>query len=284
MFSKILVATDLSHASEEVVCSLGSLQALGTWKALLVECLNVRDVGGLADTLTEELKPALEHQRARLAALGFETEAKVVAGLPQIEINRQADEHDCSLIVIGSRGATPFRELLLGSVANAILHHSTRPVLVLRVNGGPVDAHSEPCQPKDCDYLRSVLFPTDFSDNAELAYRYVREIAVRDTGRITLLHVLTERGGAAAAQSLAAAQLERLRDDLQKRGAQDVRVELVERSVKQEVVARARQSEFSLVVIGSQGQGFITGAVLGSVSHAVAYHATVPVLFVPLPR
>lgn len=76
MFSKILVATDLSHASEEVVCSLGSLQALGTRKALLLECLNVRDVGGLANTLTEEIKPALEHQRAKLAALGFETEGQ----------------------------------------------------------------------------------------------------------------------------------------------------------------------------------------------------------------
>ena len=63
-----------------------------------------------------------------------------------------------------------------------------------------------------------------------------------------------------------------------------MRVELIEGSVRQEVIARARQSEFSLVVIGSQGQGFISGAVLGSVSHAVAYQATVPVLFVPLPR
>ncbi|HUF42841.1 MAG TPA: universal stress protein [Verrucomicrobiae bacterium] len=284
MFSKILVATDLSKASEEVVCSLSSLKVLGTRQALLLECLNVRDVGGLAGALIEESRPALELQKDKIAALGFETDAKVVAGLPQIEINRQADEHDCSLIVIGSRGATPFRELLLGSVASAVIHHSTRPVLVLRVDGGPVDVHAEPCQPRDCDYRRSVLFPTDFSDNAESAYRYVREIATRGAGRITLLHVLTEHCGVAEARNLAEARLERLRDDLQKRGAQDVRVELVEGSVRQEVVVRARQSEFSLVVIGSQGQGFIPGAVLGSVSHAVAYQATVPVLFVPLPR
>lgn len=280
MFSKILVATDLSHASEEVVCSLGSLQALGTRKALLLECLNVRDVGGLANTLTEEIKPALEHQRAKLAALGFETEAKVVVGLPQMEINRLADEHDCSLVVIGSRGATAFRELLLGSVASAILHHSTRPVLVLRVKGGPADAAAEPCEPASCDYRQSVLFPTDFSDNAEFAYRYVHAIAAHGADRITLLHVLTARG-AGEARSLAEARLERLKDDLQKRGAQDVRIELVEGSAKQEVVARARQSGFSLVVIGSQGLSLIPGAVLGSVSHAVAYQATVPVLFVP---
>lgn len=107
---------------------------------------------------------------------------------------------------------------------------------------------------------------------------------MRDTRRITLLHVLMERGEAGEARSLAEARLERLRDDLQKRGAQDVRVEMVEGLVRQEVVPRARQSEFFLVVIGSQGQGFIPGAVLGSVSHAVACQATVPVLFVPLPQ
>ena len=67
---------------------------------------------------------------------------------------------------------------------------------------------------------------------------------MRDTHRIILLHVLTERGEAADARSLAEARLERLRDDLQKRGAQDVRIELVEGSAKQEVVARARQSGF----------------------------------------
>jgi nucleotide-binding universal stress UspA family protein len=124
------------------------------------------------------------------------------------------------------------------------------------------------------------LFPTDFSDNAEFAYRYVQAIAAHGADRITLLHVLTARG-AGEARSLVEARLERLKDDLQNRGAQDVRIELVEGSAKQEVVARARQSGFSLVVIGSQGLGLIPGAVLGSVSHAVAYQATVPVLFVP---
>jgi hypothetical protein len=53
----------------------------------------------------------------------------------------------------------------------------------------------------------------------------VREIAMRDTRRITLLHVLTERGEAGEARSLAEARLERLREDLQKRAAQDVRVD-----------------------------------------------------------
>jgi len=89
MFSRILVATDLSRASDEVICTLASLKALGTREALLLECLNVRDVGGLAGSLAEQMKPKLEQQRERVARQGLHAEAKVVAGLPHIEINRQ---------------------------------------------------------------------------------------------------------------------------------------------------------------------------------------------------
>lgn len=282
MFKKILVATDLSRASESMICTMGGLLALGTREALLVECLNVRDVGGLASSLTAAIGPELERQRARLAGLGFVTEAKVVVGLPQIEINRLAEENNCSLVVIGSRGATAFRELLLGSVASAILHHSTRPVLVLRVNSGAL-ADGTFCEPPACDFREHVLFPTDFSDNAEHAYRSVQAIAGTGARRITLLHVLAENVGNEA-HDLAKARLARMQKDLLALGASDVQLELPQASAKHEIVARVRQKKYDLVVVGSQGQGLVPGAVLGSVSHAVAYQAVVPVLFVPLPR
>jgi hypothetical protein len=58
MFSKILVATDLSEASDRVICTLGNLKALGAREALLIHCFNIRDVGSLADRLMELAKPA----------------------------------------------------------------------------------------------------------------------------------------------------------------------------------------------------------------------------------
>lgn len=280
MFTKILVATDLSHASDEMICILGSLKAVGAREALLVKCLNVRDVGGLAGKLTEEYQADLERQKKKLESLGFETRAEVVVGLPQIEIDRIAEENDCPLVVIGSRGETAFRELLLGSVASAVLHHSTRAVLVLRTNAGAAEGENPPCDPAACDFQNSVLFPTDFSDNAAAAFLRVQELAAYASGRITLLHVLVN-GASPGARELAGSRLERLGDDLTKRGAKDVRIELVEGSAKKEVVKRAKDPAFSMVVIGSQGQGLISGAMLGSVSHAVAHHATVPVLFIP---
>lgn len=42
-----------------------------------------------------------------------------------------ADDHDAAVVVVGSRGRSAVREILLGSVAMGTLHHSHRPVLVV---------------------------------------------------------------------------------------------------------------------------------------------------------
>jgi len=51
---------------------------------------------------------------------------------------RQGAEHRAAVVVVGSRGRSAIREILLGSVAMAILHHAARPILVVphRTGGG----------------------------------------------------------------------------------------------------------------------------------------------------
>jgi len=46
-------------------------------------------------------------------------------------IVRVAGENDVGLIVIGSRGRSGLRAVLLGSVSNGVVHHADRPVLVV---------------------------------------------------------------------------------------------------------------------------------------------------------
>lgn len=42
-----------------------------------------------------------------------------------------AEQTDADMIVIGTHGTTAVRSVLLGSVSNAVVHHSERPVLVV---------------------------------------------------------------------------------------------------------------------------------------------------------
>ncbi len=56
---------------------------------------------------------------------------EVVVGIPKTEILRLADEYQSDLIVCGSHGRNGL-ELLLGSTANAILHHAKCDVLAIR--------------------------------------------------------------------------------------------------------------------------------------------------------
>ena len=45
-------------------------------------------------------------------------------------------EHDVEAVVVGSRGLSGVRSILLGSVSNGIVHHATRPVVVVRRTAG----------------------------------------------------------------------------------------------------------------------------------------------------
>lgn len=290
MFSNILVATDLSEVSEKVVCTIGNLKALGTRKVLLIHCLNIRDVGTLANRIIELSRPSFEKQQKILESQGFETTAKMVLGLPQIEINKIAEENDCSMILVGSHGKTMASEIMLGGVASSVIHSATKPVLIMRL-GLRVENGRTVCDDIKCNLLEHILFPTDFSDNAQHAFSYVEKIAECGAKRITLLHVQDKgridkhlKDHLEEFNQIDTERLKHLKSDLTKRGALDVRVELPYGSPKKEIIDRSCNGDVSLIVMGSQGRGFFGELFLGSVSHSVVRHSRVPVLLIPAIR
>lgn len=66
---------------------------------------------------------------AGLQATPLAVEADGPVWLTILEI---ADRHDAATIVMGSRGLTGLRSTLLGSVSNAVVHHTDRPTLIFR--------------------------------------------------------------------------------------------------------------------------------------------------------
>ncbi len=70
--------------------------------------------------------------RARHAGLVAEPLTVEAIGPIWAEIVNAAAERHAAAIVVGSRGMTGVRSLLLGSVSHGVLHHADRPVLIVR--------------------------------------------------------------------------------------------------------------------------------------------------------
>ena len=78
----------------------------------------------------------LADEGARIArAAGIEAEPIAVKATGPVwrTIVEVADDNDAAVIVIGSRGHTGIRSLLLGSVSNAVVHHAHQPTLVIHL-------------------------------------------------------------------------------------------------------------------------------------------------------
>ena len=68
---------------------------------------------------------------AQEAGLDAEPVAVQAAGPVWKTIVEIADRHDAATIVMGSRGLTGLRSMLLGSVSSAVVHHADRPTLII---------------------------------------------------------------------------------------------------------------------------------------------------------
>lgn len=289
MFPKMLVATDLSKASDMVIDALGGLASLGTTEALLVNCLSTKATGTTLMELTDLARRGLDRQTERLTALGFRVEPELVMGLPQVQINRLAEERDCDLVVVGSHGEDGGMGLLLGGVAGAIVYNMTRPTLVVRLRFTAV-GDEYVCDLIHCDFRGHILMPHDFSENANRAFAYVQQLADHGARAVTLLHVqdtnAIERHFTAGrlmreADEADAKRLAPMREDLLKRGVPEVNVVVKHGSPKQ-VISAATMEGVSLVVMGSQGHGRVKEFFVGSVSYEVVRRSNAPVLLIPM--
>jgi nucleotide-binding universal stress UspA family protein len=70
-------------------------------------------------------------ERARLAGLAAEPRVRKRGATIWETILAEADETAARTIVMGSRGLTGLKSLLLGSVSHAVLQHADRPVTVV---------------------------------------------------------------------------------------------------------------------------------------------------------
>jgi nucleotide-binding universal stress UspA family protein len=86
----------------------------------------------LAETVRKAGVTILEEAEKRAKAEGIQSKALIREGHVVEEILRAAKEENVDLIVIGARGLSTIKEILLGSVSHGVSLHAPCPVLLMR--------------------------------------------------------------------------------------------------------------------------------------------------------
>ena len=138
----VLFAYDGSELAKVAIAKAGrqlsrSRQAivLTVWQPYNVGFVTLRELK-INAAAVDEVRAAAEQTAAQGASLaeeaGFEATSMVSEAAPTWKgIVEAADKQDSSLIVLGSHGRSGVADVLLGSVAEAVVAHSRRSVLVV---------------------------------------------------------------------------------------------------------------------------------------------------------
>jgi len=139
LFAKILVAVDGSESSKKAFDKSVFLAQKCNSKLYVVHVVLDWEYGGdsaatfeLIDELRSKGKELLERCKKQALQSNVQVAILLEQGDYSHEIIEVAKRKDCDLIIMGSRGMSPIKELMLGSVSLKVIHHASCPVMVVR--------------------------------------------------------------------------------------------------------------------------------------------------------
>ncbi|MGF7534720.1 universal stress protein [Bacillus mexicanus] len=148
MFNKILVAIDGSDMSAKALDAAvhlaneqqAELSILHVGREAVVTTSSLTGMTYVPEHFIEEIRgevkkeglKILENAKENAAENDVQAETIYVNGEPAHEILNTAKERGISLIVVGSRGISGLKEIMLGSVSHKVSQLSPCPVLIVR--------------------------------------------------------------------------------------------------------------------------------------------------------
>lgn len=288
---KILWASD---GSEESLNALRWVEVLATRYDANVIALSVfetaklnpsaraddlrREIDLIDSEITKKETRRLTQIRNALEIKGIKAETHVATGIPHQEIVKTAHDRRIDLIAMGKRGLTPWRKMLLGSTATAVLREAHVPVLTVRRTAKNIA-------------VKKILFPTAFSPAENPALAWAFEFARKFGAVLVLLNVMevhksydAAKGGfVGRLRNSASEQLHAMAEavPIQKRKG----VNLVEKvtafpSAWSGIVNFGRDQNIDMIVMSTRARKGVPRLFLGSVAENVIQEAPCPVITV----
>ena len=203
-------------------------------------------------------------------------------------IAQVAEDTEADLIIMGSHGRSALKGLLLGSVTNAVLALSNKPVLILRNKPAPAN-----------DSLK-VGVAIDGSKYGEAAVQYIlkNHDLFGDNAEFHLINVVSDYSGVVmpdmagmALPTLNESEVRSMQKEAFEEAVGPIRggFDKAAYATKEiclvgnpgdEIAAYAKKEGLDLIVMGTRGYGAFKAAVLGSTATRIAAISETPLLVI----
>ena len=299
LFKHAIVALDLSEASELIIECVPHLKKFGTEKITLVTVAPIPFSGERQEFSTDDQRRELKAYKKKLEDKGFEVRFEIRSGVhfyPPTEILSEAEECGADFVVIANRGHSKVQEMLLGSTATEVLQRSPLPVYLINVE---VEWHDDNTEERKLVLSQSseksldhIMYATDFSDTANRAFEVVKQLESAGlVKQISMVHVqghhylaLSDPASLEDLTEKNREQLDEMRNTLSDYTREDAKIIITFGTPAKEIVTAAEDNGATMMVMGSQGKGFMEKFFLGGVSNQVTRISKLPVLLIPAER
>jgi nucleotide-binding universal stress UspA family protein len=277
MFEKVLVPTDFSKHARKVIECVGEIP--GIKQVVLLSVVSRSVITRFWDPVAElkEVEARLMEEKKLIAAPGIEVKVRAVSVLEgeiANAVQRVAEEEKVSLVAMGARGKSRIQSVLLGSVSRNALRFGDTHLLIMRykmLESGDMESH--------CSRVFSkVLFPTDFSQPAEVALSFLKSI--QGIGELVLLNVVSTGETDEeidANMAIATKKTDEIAKVLESTGMKVTAKVVVGHPVEM-IRSVAEEEDVSLIAMSSQGAIAIKKGRIGSTAYDVANSIDRPVL------
>jgi universal stress protein A len=280
-YKKILLAINVYKKADVVINSaidFAKKNNAGVLKVVtVVDCVApfAPSIVDFQHSIEHEAKKALDKAIKKIDSkylCDLKIKHEVLVGNPASEIVAYADEINCDIIVLGSH-ATHGINLLLGSVANAVLHKANCDVLTIRVS------NDDSICSRAHDY-RKLLAPSDLESDSCYVVSKAIEVAKLYDAKLDTAFVIPN--DSISLMTYKTDKVEGALDKFASANGIDGKRSVLIGAIANSLLETAAENNNDLIVVGSHRRSAIGRFFLGSTANSILHEAAMDVLVVRL--
>jgi len=294
MYEKILYPIKFEEFSIDILKCILNFKKAGTKEIILIHVIDVSRLPmdkyegydlNLVKSLSEIAEKKIEEALKVITDACISAKKFIPVGVPYREILKVAEQEKVSLIVSGRQKKSLLGEIFIGSNTDKIIRYGNIPVYIPKYPacfGGDVSACERYCE----NPFRKILYPTDWSECAESALKYIYALKNTDVKEIVVAHIMDEKAMKLQPadkfkefEKIDREKLEKVKDKLEGEGFK-VKTHLHVGKPSTEIIKIAQEEDVSLIIMGAHGKGFIKAILWGSVSRDVVEYSDRSVLVI----